>query len=88
MTPIADPILARIFATCADPELPHTVVEGAHWLIHLLLAARSWSTIDAFAEIYRSDDQRFVAMLDEHWGISFDWDAGSSRVYNARLERL
>lgn len=88
MSPIADPILSQIFATRAYPDLPQPVVEGAHWLIHLLLAARSWGTLGAIAEIYHAEDDRYAAVFDQHWAISFAWDATASRVCDARLDAL
>lgn len=86
MSPISDPVLAQVFVTYAHPDLPVPVVEGAHWMIHLLLAARSWSTIGAFAEVYRHGADRYFAPIDAHWAITFAWDASASRVYAARLE--
>lgn len=86
MSLISDPVLAQVFATCAHPDLPVPIVEGAHWMIHLLLAARSWSTIGAFAEVYEHGADRYLAPIDAHWAITFTWDAGASRVCAARLE--
>lgn len=86
MSPIIDPVLAEVFVTSAHPDLPPSVVEGAHWLTHLLLAARSWSTIGAITEVYRHGADRFLAPIDAHWAITFAWDAGASRVCDARLE--
>ncbi|RVT93445.1 hypothetical protein [Sphingomonas crocodyli] len=88
MPSITDPILSQIFATCAYPDLPQPVVAGAHWLIHLLLASRSWATLGAIAEIYALGDDRYAAVFDQHWAISFAWDATASRVCEARLEAL
>lgn len=86
MLPISDPDLARVFATCAHPDLPTPIVKGAHWLIHLLLAARSWAAIGSFTQVYQHGEDRFLAEIDATCAITFAWDAGASRVYNARLE--
>jgi hypothetical protein len=86
MSLISDPVLAQVFNSCAHPDLPSSVVAGAHWMIHLLLAARSWSTIGAFAEIRRHGEHRFRAPIDAGWAITFEWDGAASRVCNARLE--
>lgn len=83
---ISDPILEQVYATCVYPDLPMPVVEGAHWLIHLLLAARSWAAIGSFTHVYQHGEDRFLAEIDATWAITFAWDAGASRVHSAHLE--
>lgn len=82
-----DPILACIIAQGRHPDIPPPVAAGAHWLAHLLLAARSWSTIGGFTGVRRLKSGRFAAPVDERWVLSFAWDYDCNRALAMKLER-
>jgi hypothetical protein len=84
----SDDPLTNILATGGCAGIPRKIASAAHWLAHLLLAARGWDTIDGFTEVAKLPDGRFAAPLGGRWAITFEWDWDTNRAHHLRLEEL
>lgn len=85
MSRITDPNLLSIAEGTSAGGLPLTAAKAVHYLIRLLLAARSTDDISVFTETYPSED-RLVAPAFTKWGISFVMTGAGPD--DLRLEKL
>jgi plasmid maintenance system killer protein len=64
-----------VFETGFARGVPRHIGRKAHWMMHLLQAAREWKDLSVVGELgrVRGKKQRYGLTVEGKWHVTFDW---------------